>query len=128
VIPEPNREAELVDGVLDWLQTNVLKLIFTRVIPAIMASGVMLAVLAWLQDAIGLDLDPAIVATWVGVVMAGVITTLFAYVRNHGGAAHIGATLLELLKLREAAGVGLPPGLEEAAPVDPTQPPGLSPR
>lgn len=124
----PNREGEIVDMVLDWLQTNVLKIVVVKIIPLIMASGVVVGVLAWAQNALGLDLDPAVVTAFVVTTMSGVIAAAFAYVKNHGGAAHVGGILLELVKLRELGQAqGLPPGDDVPPPSDgePTVPPGI---
>lgn len=89
---------ELIRGALDWLQTSVLRLIVTRLIPLILGTGIVTAVLAWLQDAVGLNLPPAAVATFMGTVMAGAVGVAFTYVRNHGqGAAALTATLLNLM-------------------------------
>lgn len=100
VSPTTEREQELIDGTLDWLQVNVLKLIALRVVPLIVTSGVVTASLAWSQKAIGMNLPPAVVASFVLSVMSGVVLTAFAYVRNHAGAAHLGKAVLELLSLR----------------------------
>lgn len=102
------RDQELADLALNWLQTNVLRLIAVRVIPLIMASGVVTGGLAWLQDAVGIDLDPAVLTAYVVATMAGVVAVAFAYVKNHGGAAYIGAALLELAKVQEAGKAGPP--------------------
>ena len=45
------RSTQLTDLALDWLQTNVLRLIATRVLPLLASFGALNAVLAWLQDA-----------------------------------------------------------------------------
>lgn len=111
--PADPREAELFDQVLGWLQVNVLRLIVTKVAPLIVGSGVVVSALAWLQDAIGVDLPTSVVAAFVVTVMAGVVATAFAYVKNHDGAAKLGTALLHLLELRErgAGALGeLPPG------------------
>jgi hypothetical protein len=94
--------SEVTDGALSWLQVNVLKLIATRVVPLIMASGIVTGALAYLQDIIGVDLPVEVVSAFVVTVMAGVIATAFAYVKNHGGAVLLGKTLLELEMLYRA--------------------------
>jgi len=119
------REAELVEQVLSWLQTNVLQLIITRIVPLIMASGVVLAGLAWLQDEIGIDLDPAAVATFIGTTMAAVVAAVFAYVRNHGGAAQMGSVLLQILELKKQGEADLARMSSAKVPDGPTVPPGL---
>jgi hypothetical protein len=101
-----SRENELADAALKWVQTNVLRLVALRVVPLIVGTGTFNAVLIWAQAEIGLGLDPAEVAAWIGTTMAGVVATAFAYVRNHGqGAALLGRALLELEKLRQAGNV-----------------------
>lgn len=102
------RDQELADLALSWLQTNVLRIVALRVIPLVMASGVVTGGLAWLQDAVGINLDPAVLAAFVLSTMAGVVAVAFAYVKNHGGAAYIGAALLELAKVQEAGKAGPP--------------------
>lgn len=126
--PAPDRETEIVDMVLDWLQVNVLKLIALRVVPLVMASGVAVGALAWLQDAAGLNLDPLVVTGFVVSVMSGVVGIAFAYVKNHGGAAALGGVLLELLKLKEIGQATQPPGIGEVfiSGDDPTVPPGIA--
>lgn len=94
-IPAPDRQLEARDNVLDWLQTNVLKLIGLRLVPLLAGWTVLQVGLAWLQDAIGLDLPPAVVASWVGTAIAGLVAVMFAYIRNHGqGVALVTAELL----------------------------------
>src|SRR6185436_8275405 len=83
------------------MQTNVLRVIATRVIPLIVASGAVTGALAWLQDAVGLDLPTEVLAAAVFAVLAGITAIAFAYVKNHAGAAKLGAVLLELMKLKE---------------------------
>lgn len=95
-----SREAELIDGALDWLQVNVLKLIALRVVPLVITSGVVTASLAWAQQALGMDLPPAVVASFVLSVMSGVVLVSFQYIRNHAGATHLGKAVLDLLSLR----------------------------
>lgn len=126
--PAPDRETEIVDMVLDWLQVNVLKLIALRVVPLVMASGVVVGTLAWVQDVVGLDLDPLVVTGFVVSVMSGVVGIAFAYVKNHGGAAGLGGVLLELLKLKEIGQATQPPGIANVfvSGDDPTVPPGVS--
>jgi hypothetical protein len=119
-VPDPpapsattGREQELIDSSLDWLQVNVLKLIALRVVPLIVTSGVVTASLAWSQRAIGMNLPPAVVASFVLSVMSGVVLTAFAYVRNHAGATQLGKAVLELLSLRiemeKTGAIPLPP-------------------
>jgi len=126
--PAPDRETEMVDMVLDWLQVNVLKLIALRVVPLVMASGVAVGALAWLQDVAGLNLDPLVVTGFVVSVMSGVVGIAFAYVKNHGGAAALGGVLLELLKLKEIGKATQPPGFSDVlvGDDDPTVPPGIA--
>jgi hypothetical protein len=121
-------QQELEDSAVDWLQTNVLRLVATKVVPLIMASGLVTGAIAWLQDAVGIDLPAAAVATFIGSVMAGVVVVAFAYVKNHGGAAYLGRTLLELKTLQARGALaeqqGVTPGLPSGEPV---VPPGLMP-
>lgn len=96
------RSQQLTDLAVDWLQTNVLRLIATKVLPLLAGFGALNAVLAWLQDEVGLNLPPEVVVAWLGTVMAGAVAAAFAYVRNHGGAAVLGRVLLELEQLGDA--------------------------
>jgi hypothetical protein len=95
-----DRSDQLTDLALDWLQTNVLRIVAVKVLPLLAGFGALNAVLAWLQAEVGLDLPPEVVATWVGTTMAGAIASAFAYVKNHGGATVLGKVLLELEELR----------------------------
>lgn len=138
--PTDGQAEELVDIALSWLQTNVLRLIVTRVIPLVVGSGVVTLVLAWLQDALGLDVDPAVVTGFVVTVMGGVVATAFAYVRNHAGATHLGEALLRLTELRSlgetvtgelgtfepAQGRKIGKADGPATPVEPPLPPGVA--
>lgn len=95
-------EVVLAEQALDWLQVNVLKLLATRVIPLVIASGVVTGGLAWLEEKIGVNLPPATLATICFTMLAGVVATATAYVKNHSGAAKLGAALLELKKVQSA--------------------------
>lgn len=128
--PDRDRADELADAALDWVQTNVLRLVATKVVPLILSAGALNVALAWLQAELGLGLDPAEVATFIGSTMAGVVAVAFGYVRNHGqGAAIVGRALLEVEKLKQI-GAQQPyfggSQLQEA-PHEPTAPPGLQP-
>jgi hypothetical protein len=99
----PDRSQELVDYALDWMQSSAIKVIGAKLLPLILGSGALATGLAWLQDAIGIDLSPAAVTGLIGTIIAGAVVMAFAYVRNHGrGAAQLGTALVELQKLREA--------------------------
>lgn len=102
--PEPGvvvrGDSELADLALAWLQTNVLRVVALRVVPLVMASGVVTGALAWLQDVVGVDLPSTVVAAFVLSTMAGVVATAFAYVKNHGGAVILGTALLQLQKVQ----------------------------
>ena len=115
-IPVPDRSQELDDLALDWLQTNVLKLIVTRLVPLIVGSATVALLLAWLQDTIGLDVDPAVVTGFVVTVVGGIVAVVFSYVRNHGnGAAAVGTALIEMEKMKVANDALLPPLDDDAA-------------
>lgn len=101
-------EAVLAEQALDWLQVNVLKLLVTRVIPLVLASGLVTGALAWLQDTVGVDLPPSVLATICFTAMAGVVGAATAYVKNHAGAAHLATAVLELRKFQAT----LPPTSE----------------
>lgn len=120
----PDRSQDLVDYALDWMQSSALKVIGTKLIPMIVASGAVATVLAWLQDVVGIDLNPAAVTGLIGTVVAGVVVMAFAYVRNHGrGAAQLGTALVELEKLKAAGEAYYDP----STPTDPVVPPGIEP-
>jgi hypothetical protein len=94
-------EDELSGIAVDWLQTNVLRLLVTRVVPLMLGSGLVTGAGAWAQDALGVDLPTEVVASIVLPVVVGVVVILFAYVRNHSGATKLGTAVLELQRLRE---------------------------
>lgn len=98
--PSLSQEEALIDQVLDWMQTNVLRLIALRVVPLLVGSTVVTGVLAWVQDALGLDLPTEVVTALAFTMIAGVVAVAFTYVRNHAGAAKLGAVVLELLKVK----------------------------
>lgn len=121
----PDRSQELVDYALDWMQSSAIKAIGAKLLPMILASGALATALAWFQDVIGIDLNPAAVTGLIGTVVAGAVVMAFAYVRNHGrGAAQLGTALVELEKLKTAGEQYFDPSL---APTDPTVPPGIEP-
>jgi hypothetical protein len=127
--PVPDRSQELVDYALDWMQSSAIKVMSTKLLPLILGSGVAASALAWLQDEVGINLNPTAVAALVGSIVVGAIVMAFAYVRNHGrGASALGVALVELEKLREAGRQYQPElPLTTAAPEDvPPLPPGIS--
>lgn len=102
--PLQQRQSEdLTDSALNWLQTNVQKIILGRLVPLIVGTSAVTIGLAWLQDAIGIDLNPADVTAFIATTILGVSSLAFQYVRNHGhGQAHLGGILLELEKIQQA--------------------------
>jgi hypothetical protein len=123
-----DRAKELSEVALDWMQTSVLRVIVTRVVPLVMGSSIVTAVLAWLQNAVGLNLPTPVVTAWVVTVMGGVIATAFAYVKNHGaGAAIVGKAALELETIYEAGREVERANVNKKAvdPPAPSVPPGL---
>jgi hypothetical protein len=99
--PIPDRETELTDAALDWLNSD-----FARKV-ALMLTPVLLPVLGalafWLEDSIGIDMDPAEATGFVVAVVLGAAAVIYAFVVNHGkGAAQLGQSALELASLYEA--------------------------
>lgn len=90
----PEKQDEAFDLAIDWLRSTAARTIALRVVPVLMPTvGIFLA---WLQDAIGLDLDPTVVATVLGSALIGASSVILTWVRNHGrGARDIAVTLLE---------------------------------
>lgn len=110
--PSDTREQELVDQAVDWLNVNVAKLIMVRLVPLIMASGVVTVGLAWLQEELGLNLPPSVVSAWVGAVILGVAGIVLTYIRNHGqGAAHLAGKVLDMVAAGERPTVVNLPGV-----------------
>jgi high-affinity Fe2+/Pb2+ permease len=64
-----------------------------------LAAPVIAVLVAWLQAKIGIDLDPAAVATLIGTVVAGVIALGYKWLHNRGEYERI---VLELEKLHAA--------------------------
>lgn len=91
----------MTDIALDWLQTNVLRLLVTRVVPLVLGSGLVTGAAAWAQDAIGMDLPTEVVASVALPMLVGVVAIAFAYVRGHAGAAKLGEAVLKLQEVRE---------------------------
>jgi hypothetical protein len=133
--PAPDRQTELSDAALDWLNSTFARTVALKLTPVLLP--VLGAIAVWLQDAIGINMDPAVAAAFVVSVVIGTAATIVVYVRNHGrGAAMLGQASLELEKLYEAGNVELARA-DSATTVnvhgggfdsDPTTPPGLSDR
>jgi len=125
----PDRSQDLVDYALDWMQSSAIKVIGAKLLPMIVASGALASGLAWVQDAIGIDLQPAAVASLIGTIVIGAVVMAFAYVRNHGrGASQLGTALLELEKLKVAGEQYYDPSkAPDDAPEEPVVPPGIEP-
>lgn len=99
--PASAAEAELSDIALNWLQTNVLRLLVTRVVPLVLGSGLVTGAAAWAQDAVGMDLPTEVVASVALPMLVGVVAVAFAYIRGHAGAAKLGEAVLKLAEIRE---------------------------
>lgn len=154
-VEAPDRGEQLKDYALDWMETSVVNVITTKLVPQLIAWGGLTLLLAKVQDWIGLDLNPVEVATFIGIVLAGVAGQGIAYVRNHGqGAAILGREMLKVQNIAQEGIDLLGPGalhpgagggenieegpveeaideaIEESAPgetpVDPSVPPGIS--
>lgn len=130
----PDRSQELTDYALDWMQSSAIKVMSTKLLPLILGSGAAAAALAWVQDAIGIDLNGNAVAALVGTIVVGAIVMAFAYVRNHGrGAAQLGVALVELEKLKSAGQQYYDPALDpgvvtpDDSTIEPVVPPGIDP-
>ena len=110
-IPTPDHEQDMTDYALDWLQQSVITVITTKLVPQLIGWGALTLFLAKVQDWIGLDLDPVVVATFVGIVLVGVAGTVIQYVRNHGqGAAILGQAMIRVQEVGQL-GIDLtPPG------------------
>jgi hypothetical protein len=108
-VPPPlNGEQELVDQALGWLETNVVKLIATKLVPLVVTSGVVVSTLAWLQKELGLNLPSEVVAVAVGTAMFAVAGMAFEYIRNHGrGAAQVTVKALEVVQKHNERSRGL---------------------
>lgn len=136
--PVPDRQTELADAALDWLNSTFARTVALKLTPVLLP--VLGAAAVWVQDAIGIDMDPAVAAAYVVSVVVGLAAVVTVYVRNHGrGAALLGQASLELEKLYEAGNREL--DLASSAPSargelttfqgsgdNPTTPPGLGPR
>lgn len=125
----PDRQAELTDTALDWINSTFARTVALKLTPILLP--VLGVLTAWLQDAIGFNFDPAVVAALVVSVVVGTAATIVTYVRNHGkGAALLGEALLELEKLYEAGNQELAASTRAggaiAAGDSPSTPVGLS--
>lgn len=99
--PAPDRATELTDSALDWLRSTFARTVALRLTPVLLP--VLGAVSLWLQDAVGINMDPTVAAAFVIAVIFGTAGPISMYVRNHGrGAALLGQSALELEKLYEA--------------------------
>lgn len=100
-IAPPDRAAELSDAALDWLNSTFARTVALKLTPVLLP--LLGALCVWGQDAIGIDMDPAVAAAFVVSVVLGAAAAIVTYVRNHGrGAALLGQALLELEQLYEA--------------------------
>jgi hypothetical protein len=94
-----DREGEATDLALDWIHSTFARTVALKIIPLLLPTiGI---VLAWLQDAIGLDIDPTVVATVLGSALIGAAGIVLQWVRNHGrGATQLSEALLHLQAMR----------------------------
>lgn len=100
-IPTPDRVTELSDTALDWLQSTFARTVALKLTPVLLP--VLGALSVWLQNVIGIDMNPTVAAAFVVSVVVGAAAAIVAYVHNHGkGAALLGQSILELEKLYEA--------------------------
>lgn len=84
----PNRDTELVDQALDWVQSTFARTVALKLTPVLLP--VLGGASFWLQDAVGIDMDPAVAAAFVIAVVVGAAGVVLTYVRNHGrGAAEV---------------------------------------
>jgi hypothetical protein len=101
VVDDAARSAELSDEAFAWVQSKLARDITLKLTPVLLPIAGALAY--WLQDAIGIDMQPAAATGYVVTVVVGVAALLVTFVRNHGeGAARLGEVLLELERVREA--------------------------
>jgi hypothetical protein len=100
-IPPPARAAELSDAALDWLHSTFARKVALYLAPVLLP--VIGALAFWLEDKVGIDMDPAEATGFVVAVVLGLAGVLIAFVLNHGkGAAQLGMGALEIEKLFEA--------------------------
>jgi high-affinity Fe2+/Pb2+ permease len=80
---------------------DVVNSVIGRVAVAVvsLAAPVIAVLVAWLQAKVGINLDPAAVATLVGTVVAGVIALGYKWLHNRGEYERL---ILELEKLYAA--------------------------
>jgi hypothetical protein len=99
--PVPDRATELADVALDWINSNVARNVALKLTPLLLP--VLGGAAVWLQDALGINMDPAEATAFVVAVVLGAAATATTWVRNHGrGAAQLAQAMLELEKLYEA--------------------------
>lgn len=100
-VEPPARANELMDLAIDWLHSKLgrtVALILTPVLLPIVG-----AFTFWLQDKLGINMDPAEATAYIIAVVIGAAGVVFAWVRNHGqGAARLGQAALELEQLYKA--------------------------
>ena len=107
-------ERDPADLALDWAQSTLARTVALKIVPWMLPTIGLL--LAWLQDAIGLNLDPEVVATAVGAGMIGAAGVVLQWVRNHGkGSAELAETLLMTSPIHARAD---PPGLSRCPAPD----------
>lgn len=85
---------ELIQKALEWLQTDVLKIIITRLIPLIVGTSAVSVILVWLQDKLGIDLTPAEIVAFLSTIAVPLTGMIFAYIKNHIGATGLAQTAL----------------------------------
>jgi hypothetical protein len=101
VLEAPDRGTELQDAALDWVNSTFARTVALKLTPILLP--ILGAAAFWLEDTIGIGMDPAVAAAFVVSVVIGLAGVVTAYVFNHGrGAAVIGQSALELEKLYEA--------------------------
>jgi len=125
---ELDREQEILDRALDWVESTLARKVAlylpTILLPLATAGAY------WLQDAIGIDMDPAVAVAFVVSIAVGIIALGATWVRNHGrGAAEVlQQVLAQVLFVRESGRQLEDPGAPSAAEQEPSQPIGTLPR
>lgn len=99
--PPPDRASELTDEAIAWLHSPQARIVALYLTPVLLP--VVGAVAFWLQNKVGIDMDPAEATSFIVAVILGAAAVIFAWVKNHGeGAAKLGEAALELERLYQA--------------------------
>jgi uncharacterized membrane protein YeaQ/YmgE (transglycosylase-associated protein family) len=102
----PPRVEDEFSRLLDTLQSNVGRYVAFLLTPILLP--LVGAVAFWLQDALGVDMDPVAVTGFLVAVIGGLAAVLVTWLRNRGKFESAAAETLTLLKAAQAPSEGPP--------------------